>query len=122
MNKVYNKEEAIKLLQGIYGPYIEKDKVAEIINKSTQTEFSTRYLQSIGKIIESRIEKTQDGKLKRKPLVYDDSKRINPRRNHMNISDLVEMKRKETIRGKRLEDLARIKGQINKKDDSAEQR
>lgn len=55
MNKVYNKEEAIKLLQGIYGPYIEKDKVAEIINKSTQTEFSTRYLQSIGKIIESRI-------------------------------------------------------------------
>lgn len=64
----------------------------------------------------------QDGKLKRKPLVYDDSKRINPRRNHMNISDLVEMKRKETIRGKRLEDLERIKGQSNKKDDSAERR
>lgn len=59
MEKTYNKEDARKILQSIYGAFLEHEKIAEIINKSKRTEFSTSYLMNLGKIIEKNLEKTK---------------------------------------------------------------
>lgn len=59
MEKIYNKEDARKILQSIYGSFVEHEKIAELINKSKRTEFSTSYLRTLGKIIEKDLEKTK---------------------------------------------------------------
>lgn len=63
MDKIYSKEDATKLLQSIYGAYVEHKKIAEIINQSTKKEFPTSYLKRLGKIIEKNIERTETRKI-----------------------------------------------------------